>query len=66
MSPRGRPPKQADEKRSQLIQLRMTQERVQQLDACASALGATRTAVLEHGLDLVRQELTENQEDTDK
>lgn len=56
MSPRtGRPPKET--KKSQLLHIRLTEEMIEKLKDCAVTMRTSRTAVIEHGIDLVRKEL---------
>ncbi len=56
MSPRtGRPPK-ANPK-SGTLQIRLTPEKLNDLKECAEALGLSRTAVIERGIELVKKEL---------
>jgi hypothetical protein len=36
---------------------------VEKLERCADALGVTKTAVIEHGIDLVDQEIRQKEEE---
>ena len=57
MSPRtGRPPKLGKPK-SVSLQLRITQETSDKLQECANKLSATRTEVIEKGIDLVFEQV---------
>ncbi len=56
MSPRtGRPPKEITKDVN--IGIRITQETADKLQKCAKALGVSRTAVIEKGIDLVEAEI---------
>lgn len=56
MSPRtGRPP--SDNPKSGSLQIRLTKDTLESLQACASAMGTSRTAVIERGIELVKNEL---------
>lgn len=62
MSPRtGRP--KIDNPRSTKFQVRLLPETIQKLERCADALGVTKTAVIEHGIDLVDQEIRQNEKE---
>ena len=57
MSPRtGRPPK-GEAKKSVRIEIRITQEKADQLKECAERLAISRAEVIERGIDLVDEEI---------
>ena len=56
MSPRTGRPKTEDPKNQQL-RIRLRREKREQLERCAAEMDTTKTAVIEHGIDLVEQEL---------
>lgn len=57
MSPRtGRPTKESA-KKSVSLQLRITQEKAQELQECADRLSVSRTEVIEQGISLVLETL---------
>lgn len=57
MSPRtGRPPKE-DQKKSVRIEIRITENRAEQLKRCAESLGISRAEVIERGIDLVEESI---------
>lgn len=53
MSPRtGRPPKDGKSK-SVRLEIRLTEEKAEQLKECATRLNTTRSDVIERGIDMV-------------
>lgn len=57
MSPRTGRPIKGTSKRDKALQIRMTQEELALLDECAEKLDATRTDVVNKGIQLVKAEL---------
>lgn len=57
MSPRTGRPIKGTSKRDKSLQIRMTQEELELLDDCAERLNATRTDVVNKGIQLVKAEL---------
>ena len=56
MSPeRGRPPK-GDTKKTVRFQLRLTEQKYEQLEKCAERLNISKSEVVERGIDLVNAE----------
>ena len=50
-------PIQGLSKKDHKLQIRMNDEELQLLDACAAAMGTTRTAVVNEGIRLVKAKL---------
>ena len=56
MSPRtGRP--KIENPKGDRIGVRLRKETIEKLERCAEAMAATKTAVIEHGIDLVEKEI---------
>ena len=57
MSPRTGRPIKGESKRDKSLQLRMSADELELLDKCAERLSATRTDVVNKGIQLVKDEL---------
>lgn len=57
MSPRTGRPKKGETRKDFKLQIRMNEEELNRLDACAKEMNATRTDVVNKGVQLVRLEL---------
>lgn len=53
MSPRHK----SDKSKNMRFEIRMTKETADKLEYCAQKLDATKTEVVQHGIDLVKKEL---------
>jgi len=57
MSPRTGRPVKGTSKRDKSLQLRMSEQELELLDECSKRLNATRTDVVNKGIQLVKAEL---------